>query len=129
MIDQTAIGVIGGDDLDLRFTVLNYDNSVYDLTGATITWTMIDSRGYLVIASNEVAIGIIDASQGKCSVLIPGTVSTRIKNDLFIHALRIFKGGATSTPYLGYINGMADPFKATAVAGTNVISLKARHAA
>ena len=104
-----VVGLVGGDDWALSFTVYAADGTIFDLTGATVLWTFYSARNTL-IASGEVGISMTDAAKGECLVLVPAAVTTRIGTGVFYHALRIVCGGLTTTPFLGNVSVTANPF-------------------
>lgn len=117
MSKHAGVGAVAGDDWELRVTLLQADDSPFDLSGnPPILWTMVDNAGKRVIESDEVTVSITDALAGKCTVLVPGTVTTRLAGGSYTDALRLVMGGIATTLLTGSFNVMADPFGAQAAA-------------
>jgi hypothetical protein len=109
--------MFAGDDWEIRATLLDQSGTPYNLTGTpVILWTLMDRQEHRVIESNEVNISVLDAAAGKCSIVVPHTITTRLPSDIYTDALRINVGGVVSTLSTGQIQVIADPWK-VAVAG------------
>jgi hypothetical protein len=126
MSRHDTVGAVAGDDWEIRATLLKADGTPFDLSGdPSILWTLTDSTGRRVIEADEVSVSITDAAQGKCSVLVPATVTTRLVTARYCDALRLVMGGITSTLLTGDWNVLGDPFGAQALqATTRVIPLR-----
>jgi hypothetical protein len=123
MSTHPMVGAVAGDDWELRVTLLDANGAPFNLSGSpTILWELSDRNGLRVIQPNEVAVSITDAAAGKCSLLIPASVTTRLKGGHYYDALRVIMGGVASTFLTGDWNVMADPFAPQA---TNVVNLRA----
>lgn len=104
--------MFAGDDWEVRATLLDQDGNPYNLSGTpVILWTLLNENGVRVIQSNEVIVTVLDTAAGKCSIVVPHTITTRLPSDIYIDALRINIGGVISTLSTGQIQVIADPFK------------------
>jgi hypothetical protein len=107
-----SLSLVGGDDWIFAFTVQNADGSATDLTGATISWTLLDENGYQVVAATDSTITVTDAVNGLCQVEVAGSVTTKFPRNSFQQALRVIEAsGATTTPYVGVIWVTPDPWQ------------------
>jgi hypothetical protein len=112
MSTHEMVGAVAGDDWEVRLTLLDASGAPYDLSGTpSILWAMADRSGRRVVEPNETTVSITDAAAGKCSVLIPASVTTRLAGGHYSDALRLITGGVTSTLLTGDWNVMADPFR------------------
>jgi hypothetical protein len=82
----------------------------------TILWTLMDRQGDRVIQSNEVTVTVTDSANGKCKIVIPHTVTTRLPSALYTDALRIVISTIVSTLSTGQMQVIADPWKVAGVA-------------
>jgi hypothetical protein len=101
---------IGGDDWEISATLLDENNNPYNLTGAEIKWTLIDNAGHRVLADGDIAISITNAAAGTCLITVMATKTTTILGGRYSDALRIIKGGVTSTLSLGAVQVITDPW-------------------
>jgi hypothetical protein len=101
---------IGGDDWEISATLLDENGNPYNLTGATIKWTLVDNAGHRVLADGDVAISITNAAAGTCLIMVASAKTTMILNGRYSDALRIIKGGVTSTLSLGPVQVITDPW-------------------
>jgi hypothetical protein len=115
--------MFAGDDWEIRATLLDQDGNPYNLSGTpVILWTLMDENEVRVIQTNEVNISVLDAAAGKCSIIVPHAITTRLPSDIYTDALRINIGGVVSTLSTGQIQVIADPFKvAAAMAGRRTL--------
>jgi hypothetical protein len=101
---------IGGDDWEISATLLDENDNPYNLTGATIKWTLVDNAGRRVLDDDDIAISIISAAAGTCLIMVASTKTTTIPGGRYSDALRIIKGGVTSTLSLGPVQVITDPW-------------------
>jgi hypothetical protein len=122
MTDCPVSTLTAGDDWQLEFSVVYPDGTPFNLTGApVILWTLVDKTGKQAIASSEATVSITDALNGECSIHVGSHVTTRLKNDIYGHALRIVAGGVTATPFHGELYILADPWGTFAVSTTQIL--------
>jgi hypothetical protein len=107
---HTIFQFIGGDDWEISATLLDENDNPYNLTGATIKWTLIDNAGHRVIDDPDVAISIINAAAGTCLIMVAATKTTTILAGRYSDALRIVKGGVASTLSYGPVQVITDPW-------------------
>jgi hypothetical protein len=106
-----TVELIAGDDWEIAITMLDDAGNPFDLTGATISWTLIDDGGQQFIAPDEVTVSVAtDPTTGVATVTVPGTVTTRLKTFLYHDATRIVVAGVTTTILVGDIKVTSDPF-------------------
>ena len=103
--------LIGGDDWELPFTLLDDDGNPYDLAAAELTWTLVNVEGQRVVNDGEYTLSIINAAAGTCSVMVPSTKTTNLRAGRFTDALRIVSNGVTATPVMGLVQVIADPWR------------------
>jgi len=109
--------MFAGDDWVIKATLLDESGNPYDLSGSpTIQWTLMDAQGERVIESNEVTYTITNSAQGKCTVVVPHTVTTRLAGDMYTDVLRLTISNVVSTLSVGQILVYTDPWAAAAVA-------------
>jgi hypothetical protein len=119
---HTTFQFIGGDDWEIQATCLDENDEPYNLTGATIKWTLLDNAGNRVLDVGDYAISIVDAAAGKCSIWIASPKTTTVAAGRYTDALRISTGGVTSTLSMGPIHVIADPWKAAQLAALRLVS-------
>jgi hypothetical protein len=102
---------VGGDDWEISATLLDENDNPYNLTGAQIRWTLIDNTGQRILEDGDVAISIINATAGTCSIMVAATKTTTIPGGRYTDALRIITGGVTSTLCMGAAQVIADPWR------------------
>lgn len=104
------IEFVAGDDWEIVATLLDENGNPYDLTQSpTIEWCLLDEKQRRVI-DDEAIITITDAENGKCSVLIPHSVTTTIGGGLYTDALRLTIAGSVGTLLVGMVNVIGDPW-------------------
>jgi hypothetical protein len=103
--------LIGGDDWEIPFTLLDDDGNPIVLTAAALTWTLVNVEGQRVVNEGEYTLTIIDAVAGTCSVMVPSTKTTNLRAGRFTDALRIVSNGVTATPVMGLVQVVADPWR------------------
>ncbi len=84
--------LVSGNDKNLNFTVLNQDDNVVDLTGATIAWSMSRSATNKTPLINYVSptnITITDATNGLFSVDIQRADTEALKGGEYYHECRV----------------------------------------
>ena len=119
---HVSVGLVAGDDWEINITLLNPDNTPFDLTGATVLWCLIDKTYHQVIKSSDVTISLgTDPTLGVAQVIIPAAVSSPLPSGFYTDALRVVAGGITSTLLFGQINVMADPWAAQPAAASGTI--------
>jgi hypothetical protein len=122
MSRHSPIDFVAGDDWEIQATLLDEDGTPYDLSGASgapnIMWCLNEQCGNQVISSDKVQISIIDALNGKCSVLIPSSVSVGVTGGFYTDALRLVMAGETGTLLMGMVNVICDPWTVSAVGTT-----------
>lgn len=128
MTPHSIFEFIGGDDWEIQATLLDEYDNPYDLTGATVKWTLADSLGKSVLGEGDSIISVTNALAGICSVVVPAAKTTTVVSGLYHDALRIVIGGITSTLAMGPVGVTTDPWMAqTEVArkpGTTRIPLR-----
>lgn len=109
---HTAIDFHGGDDWEIRATLLDENGDPYDLSSAPdIQWALLDRNNKRVINGADVSIAVIDAAAGQCSIIVPSTATSGLASGMYTDTLRIKIGGLTSTLSVGSIHVTADAFK------------------
>jgi len=104
------VDLFAGDDWELRFSVQDPTGDVFNLTDAQVLWVLVGLKGCVAIKSDQVEVTMIDAINGKVSIIVRSMVTTRLPGNFYGHVLRVIKGGVTTTPFSGQLNVMADPW-------------------
>lgn len=124
---MNLIDLWAGDDWELRFTLLNADDTPFNLSGSPqLLWTLLDRLNHRLIESNEVTYAMTDVAAGKFSVLVSDTVTTRLQAAICMHALRVISAGVTSTPFGGQINVLVDPWATALAPQAQIVDVTAR---
>jgi hypothetical protein len=108
---HSSFSFVAGDDWEIKAQLVDDQGAPYNLSGGQqIKWTLLDPKYKRVIDTPDVGISIVDAVQGKISILIPATKTTALASELYTDALRLIAGGIASTLMYGPIYVMADPW-------------------
>jgi hypothetical protein len=108
---HSAISWFAGDDCQIDVTLLDETGAPFDLTGPPeIKWVLLDGNGQHVLDTADVAISIIDAAAGKCSIIIPAAKTSPLPGGRYTDVIRIVIGGVTSTLSVGVVNVAPDPW-------------------
>lgn len=108
-----AVSLVAGDDWEIHATLLDENDVPFDLTSATILWTLVNQDYEHAIDPGMANIAIVDALAGTCTIQIPATVTSPLAAGFYTDILRIVTGGITSTLWFGSFYVMADAFAAT----------------
>ena len=84
--------LVSGNDKNLNFSVLDQDDVVVDLTGATIAWSMSrtnKSKSELITLLSPADITITDPVNGKFTVTIKDTDSEALQGGDYYHEARV----------------------------------------
>jgi hypothetical protein len=119
---HTVFNFVGGDDWEINAKLLDENDDPYDLTNAIIKWTLIDKAGHHVLEDDDIALAIIDALGGVCSIMVPSTKTTEIATGRYTDALRIITGGITSTLSIGPVQVITDPWRVTEPVTQHVVT-------
>jgi len=87
--------LVAGDDWQLDAVLLDASGNLLNLTGATLTWTLIDSFGWTAPATHTITLG---ANPGECTVKVAAANSSPIKGGGYMAYWRVTSGGITQTP-------------------------------
>jgi hypothetical protein len=107
---HTVFQFVGGDDWEIHATLLDENGNPYNLTGATITWTLLNSAGQHILNPGDFSISIINATAGTCKIVVLAAKTTTIPGGRYTDALRILIGGVTSTLSIGPVQITRDPW-------------------
>jgi hypothetical protein len=113
-----AIEFVAGDDWEIDAVLADADGAPYDLTSATVLWTMVDRLWAPAIDKADVVITITDAVAGKCMVQIPATVTTLLDAGAYMDFFRISNGVVMATLLMGFVYVTRDPWKVATPAVT-----------
>jgi hypothetical protein len=106
------VSFIAGDTWEIYATCLDEAGAPFDLDTAQIRWTLINrNSGKQLIRPADCNVVITDAAAGKCTIIVPGTVSTLVPGGVHQDALRITVNNIDSTLAIGPIAVQTDPFR------------------
>jgi hypothetical protein len=104
---------VAGDDWEIATTLLDENGNPYDLTQPnTVKWILLNASQLVAIASDKVTISYTAPTTGKCSVLVPSTVTTLVPGGAYTDYLRLIMSGQTGTLLIGPILVIGDPWTA-----------------
>lgn len=92
--------LVSGNDKNLNFTLLDQDDAVVDITGATIAWSLSRSnknKTPLVDLLSPADITITNATGGKFQVKIKDTDTEGFKGGEYYHEARITSAAGLKT--------------------------------
>ena len=99
--------LVAGDDWQLDAVLLDASGNPLNLTGATLTWTLIDSFGWTAPATHTITLG---ANPGECIVKVAAANSSPIKGGGYMAYWRVTISGLVQTPLVWPLGIHADPF-------------------
>jgi hypothetical protein len=99
--------LVAGDDWQLDAVLLDASGNLLNLTGATLTWTLIDSFGWTAPATHTITLG---ANPGECIVKVAAANSSPIKGGGYMAYWRVTISGLVQTPLVWPLGIHADPF-------------------
>jgi hypothetical protein len=92
-----------GDDWAIDGTLYDANNSVLDLTSATIEWSLLDPNLVEVINETQATIALTDPTQGKLTISVSDTVTGNLTAGQHSDVLRVTIGDLTDTMWVGTI--------------------------
>ncbi len=99
--------MVSGNDKTLNFTVLDENDLVVDLTGATIVWALADSeksKSRIITYTSPVNVTITTPLEGKFSVSIQSADTEPLKPKDYYHEARVTSsGGDVTTVAIGTV--------------------------
>jgi hypothetical protein len=114
---HNPVEFIAGDTWQINATLLEENGDPLDLTDpSAIEWTLLDRRQQRVI-NGEAIITITDGPAGRCSILVPATVTSGIAPGAYTDALRVTVATTVGTLFYGAIQVRGDPWRAPTPAG------------
>lgn len=102
--------MIGGDDWQINVQLTDQDRQPYNIDDITVKWLLHNPRGQIV--EHEAIITTLNAAQGRISIWIPATETTKFTDGVYTDYVRIICNGITSTLLMGNISVMRDPWTA-----------------
>lgn|SRR5262245_47816678 len=106
-----------GDDWQIDATLLDETGAPFDLTGATISWVLMNVHTHAQLVSPlDAVITVVDALAGTCTITVPRDKTSPVPTGLHEDALRIIDAsGIASTLSTGPVHVQADPFMVPAL--------------
>jgi hypothetical protein len=110
---HAAVTWYAGDNWEIQATLLDANGNPFNLNLTQILWTLLNAAGQRVLDEDDVIISIADPpTSGKCTVLVPAAKTLPLGTAQYTDVLRIVVMGKTSTPSVGPIYVIADPWTA-----------------
>jgi len=98
--------IVFGQELTLEVTVQDANGTAIDITGATLTWTMVLHPGATAKITKTTTSGITltDPTNGRADIALAETDTDTLDVDsYYYHDLKMVSGGATTYPLRGYV--------------------------
>jgi hypothetical protein len=106
------VTLYSGDGWTIDGTLLDASGNAFDLTGAALTWRLLDADGRALPASEAATITVVEpASDGKIIISVPDDATAGLPPGFYVDALRADdSAGKRSTLWSGRIMVSADLF-------------------
>lgn len=101
-----------GDDWQINATLRDENGNPFVLVGPQIKWSLINVVGQEVLNETDASVIVTSASEGKCTINVPGPKTSPLQTGVYVDFIRIVAGGVTSTLSYGSIHVTADPWAA-----------------
>jgi hypothetical protein len=84
------VTLYSGDDWTINGTLLDASGNPFDLTGADLTWRLLDADGQSMLPSESATITVVEpASDGKIIISVPDTATAGLVPGPYVDALRV----------------------------------------
>jgi hypothetical protein len=94
--DDDDAHFVAGDDWHIDGTLLDRDGNPFDLTNASIAWTLLDPSGAPVKANATITV-LDPPTAGRINIKLTGATTAALSPGRYTETLRITRAGTTST--------------------------------
>jgi hypothetical protein len=92
-----------GDDWQINGSLFDIDGQPLDITSANIEWALLNFSQEIVLNGSSAQIQIIDAVNGKITILVPNEATAPLVAGEYNDVLRVTIGSITDTMWVGGI--------------------------
>lgn len=92
-----------GDDWQINGTLFNAQGDPLDITNATIEWVLMNTLQQVVVPDTAIQLEVVDAVNGKISILIKSATTTGVAPGQYNDMLRVTIGTISDTMWTGGI--------------------------
>jgi len=92
-----------GDDWQIDGSLFDVDGNPLDVTGATLEWALLDFTHAVVLDESVAQVEIIDAVNGKITIVVPDGATEGLPAGQYSDVLRVTLRTVTDTMWTGAI--------------------------